>query len=106
MANVVRKRGERMPIYITQGRYTRDAIKGMIIKPEDRSDQVGRLLSKVGGKLLGEQRRLVGERRNEHARAGREGVDEPRHRHAGCRAATRACPLTSSRPSPARARSA
>src|SRR5450631_976975 len=53
MANVVRKRGERMPIYITQGRYTRDAIKGMIVKPEDRSDQVGRLLSKVGGKLLG-----------------------------------------------------
>jgi uncharacterized protein with GYD domain len=54
MANVVKKRGsERMPIYITQGRYTRDAIKGMIIKPEDRSDQVGRLLSKVGGKLLG-----------------------------------------------------
>src|SRR5664279_4719374 len=44
---------ERMPIYITQGRYTRDAIKGMIIKPEDRADQVGRLLSKVGGKLLG-----------------------------------------------------
>src|SRR5476649_567565 len=42
-----------MPIYITQGRYTRDAIKGMIVKPEDRSDKVGRLMSKVGGKLLG-----------------------------------------------------
>jgi len=42
-----------MPIYITQGRYTRDAIKGMIVKPEDRADQVGRLLSKAGGKLLG-----------------------------------------------------
>ena len=42
-----------MPIYITQGRYTRDAIKGMIIKPEDRADAVARLLSKVGGKLLG-----------------------------------------------------
>jgi uncharacterized protein with GYD domain len=41
-----------MPIYITQGRYTRDAIKGMIIKPEDRADAVGRLLSKAGGKLL------------------------------------------------------
>ena len=25
-----------MPIYITQGRYTREAIKGMIVKPEDR----------------------------------------------------------------------
>src|SRR3990172_2744102 len=44
---------ERMPIYITQGRYTRDAIKGMIVKPEDRADAVARLLSKAGGKLLG-----------------------------------------------------
>src|ERR1700690_3126582 len=42
-----------MPIYITQGRYTPDAIKGIIVKAEDRSDQVGRLLSKVGGKLIG-----------------------------------------------------
>jgi len=42
-----------MPIYITQGRYTRDAIKGMIIKPEDRADQVSRLLAKVGGRLIG-----------------------------------------------------
>jgi uncharacterized protein with GYD domain len=42
-----------MPIYITQGRYTRDAIKGMIIKPEDSADPLARLLSKVGGKLLG-----------------------------------------------------
>jgi uncharacterized protein with GYD domain len=42
-----------MPIYITQGRYTRDAIKGMIIKPEDRADAVGRLVSKAGGKLIG-----------------------------------------------------
>jgi uncharacterized protein with GYD domain len=42
-----------MPIYITQGRYTRDAIKGMIVKPEDRADIVSRLLSKIGGRLLG-----------------------------------------------------
>ncbi len=42
-----------MPIYITQGRYTRDAIKGMIVKPEDRADAVARLLSKIGGRLLG-----------------------------------------------------
>jgi uncharacterized protein with GYD domain len=42
-----------MPIYITQGRYTRDAIKGMIVKPEDRADIVARLLSKIGGRLLG-----------------------------------------------------
>ncbi len=42
-----------MPIYITQGRYTRDAIKGMLIKPEDRAEAVSRLLGKVGGKLIG-----------------------------------------------------
>jgi uncharacterized protein with GYD domain len=42
-----------MPIYITQGRYTRDAIKGMIFKPEDRADAVARLMSKIGGRLLG-----------------------------------------------------
>jgi uncharacterized protein with GYD domain len=42
-----------MPIYITQGRYTRDAIKGMIVKPEDRADAVSRLLAKAGGRLIG-----------------------------------------------------
>jgi uncharacterized protein with GYD domain len=44
---------ERMPIYITQGRYTRDAVKGMIVKPEDRADAVGRSIAKAGGRLLG-----------------------------------------------------
>ena len=42
-----------MSIYITQGRYTREAIKGMIVKPEDRADAVARLLSKAGGRLIG-----------------------------------------------------
>src|SRR4029078_3822644 len=42
-----------MPIYITQGRYTRDAVKGMLARPEDRADQVSRLLHKVGGRLIG-----------------------------------------------------
>lgn len=41
-----------MPIFITQGRYTRDAIKGMITKPEDRADAVSRLYAKAGGRLL------------------------------------------------------
>jgi uncharacterized protein with GYD domain len=41
-----------MPIYITQGRYSRDAVKGMIVRPEDRADAVARLLAKVGGRLL------------------------------------------------------
>jgi len=42
-----------MPIYITQGRYTRDAVRGMLARPEDRAEQVSRLLSKVGGRLIG-----------------------------------------------------
>jgi uncharacterized protein with GYD domain len=41
-----------MPIFITQGRYTREAIKGMVIKPEDRAEAISRLLSKAGGKLI------------------------------------------------------
>ena len=41
-----------MTIYITQGRYTREAVKGMIVKPEDRADAVARLLSKAGGRLI------------------------------------------------------
>jgi uncharacterized protein with GYD domain len=42
-----------MAIYITQGRYTREAIKGMIARPEDRADAVSRLLNKAGGRLIG-----------------------------------------------------
>ncbi len=42
-----------MPTYITQGRYTREAIKGMVVRPEDRATEVARLLGKVGGRLIG-----------------------------------------------------
>jgi uncharacterized protein with GYD domain len=42
-----------MPIFITQGRYTREAIKGMVVKPEDRAEAVSRLFAKAGGKLIG-----------------------------------------------------
>jgi len=34
-----------MTIFITQGRYTRDAIKGMIASPEDRSEAVSGLIA-------------------------------------------------------------
>jgi uncharacterized protein with GYD domain len=44
--------GQVMPIFISQGRYTRDGIKGMIATPEDRSEAVSKLLEKAGGKLL------------------------------------------------------
>ena len=42
-----------MPIYITQGRYTREAIKGMTLRPEDRAEALSRLMSKAGGRVIG-----------------------------------------------------
>jgi uncharacterized protein with GYD domain len=41
-----------MPVYITQGRYTREAIDGMINKPEDRAESVATLAKAAGAKLL------------------------------------------------------
>ncbi|HEU0157951.1 MAG TPA: GYD domain-containing protein [Hyphomicrobiaceae bacterium] len=42
-----------MPIYISRGKFTTDAVKGMLAKPENREDAVGTLFKSVGGKLLG-----------------------------------------------------
>ena len=42
-----------MTIYLTQGRFTREAISGMIDTPEDRADAVGKLAKASGAKLLG-----------------------------------------------------
>ncbi|TVO70020.1 GYD domain-containing protein [Sedimenticola selenatireducens] len=41
-----------MSIFITQGNYTDQAIKGMIDKPEDRKAAVTGLMESVGAKLL------------------------------------------------------
>ena len=41
-----------MPIFITQGRYSREAIKGMLAKPENRLDAASKLAQAAGGKLL------------------------------------------------------
>lgn len=41
-----------MPLFITQGRFTQNAVQGMLTKPEDRSEAVGQLFAKSGGKLL------------------------------------------------------
>jgi hypothetical protein len=38
-----------VPIDITQGRYTREAVKGMIVRLGDRADAVAWLLAKAGG---------------------------------------------------------
>ena len=42
-----------MPIFITQGRYTERAVKGMMAHPEDRAKAVADLFERAGGKLLG-----------------------------------------------------
>ena len=42
-----------MPIYISRGRFTSDAVKGMLAKPENREEVVAKLYKSVGGKLIG-----------------------------------------------------
>ncbi len=42
-----------MPTFITQGRYTGQAIKGLLSNPEDRSEAVRALVESMGGRLVG-----------------------------------------------------
>lgn len=42
-----------MPTFIVQGRYTKDAIQGMMAKPEDRGPEVAKLVEAFGGKTHG-----------------------------------------------------
>jgi uncharacterized protein with GYD domain len=41
-----------MAILITQARFTKDGLNEMITAPEDRVEALGRLITKVGGKLI------------------------------------------------------
>ena len=41
-----------MAIFITQGRFTREYIKGGLAKPEDRHAAISQLCQQAGGKLL------------------------------------------------------
>jgi uncharacterized protein with GYD domain len=41
-----------MPIFITQGRFTQQAMKGMLGHPEDRAEAVAQFVTKAGGRLL------------------------------------------------------
>ena len=41
-----------MPTYMSQGRYSRDAVKGMLASPEDRTQAVSKLVESVGGRLI------------------------------------------------------
>ena len=42
-----------MPIYISPGRFTSQAVKGMLANPENREEAVAKLFQSVGGKLIG-----------------------------------------------------
>jgi uncharacterized protein with GYD domain len=39
-------------MFITQGRFTQDAVKGMLAKPEDRAESIAKLFAQLGGKLV------------------------------------------------------
>jgi uncharacterized protein with GYD domain len=41
-----------MTVYILQGRYSQEAIQGMIAKPEDRAEAVTALAKAAGGKMV------------------------------------------------------
>jgi uncharacterized protein with GYD domain len=41
-----------MTVYITQGRYSHQGLKGLVNKPEDRDAEVRKLIEGAGGKLL------------------------------------------------------
>lgn len=41
-----------MPTFIIHGRYSREAMQGMVARPEDRSAAVAALMESVGGRLL------------------------------------------------------
>jgi|SRR5215831_6086900 len=42
-----------MSLYISRGRFTAEAVKGMLAKPEDREHAVAQLFTSVGGRLVG-----------------------------------------------------
>jgi uncharacterized protein with GYD domain len=41
-----------MSIYISRGRFTSEAVKGMLANPENREEAVAQLYQSVGGKLV------------------------------------------------------
>jgi uncharacterized protein with GYD domain len=42
-----------MSVYISRGRFTAEAVKGMLVNPEDREEAVAQLYKSVGGRLIG-----------------------------------------------------
>jgi uncharacterized protein with GYD domain len=50
---ILPSRRDAMPIYISRGCFTSDAIKKMVAKPENREEAVAKLVKSVGGRLIG-----------------------------------------------------
>lgn len=42
-----------MSIYVLRGRYSAEALKGMMTSPEDREAAIAKAVEKAGGKLIG-----------------------------------------------------
>jgi len=42
-----------MSIYILRGRYSAEALKGMVASPEDREAAIAKVVEKAGGRLIG-----------------------------------------------------
>ena len=42
-----------MPTFITQGRFTQNAVRAMLEKPEDRAEAIAQLFAQSGGKMIG-----------------------------------------------------
>ena len=42
-----------MPIYISRGRFTTDAVNDLMAKPENREEALSNLFKSVGGRLMG-----------------------------------------------------
>jgi len=41
-----------MPIFVTQGRFTREYVRGGLAKPEDRQAAISKLCEQAGGRLI------------------------------------------------------
>src|SRR4029453_11474866 len=41
-----------MPIFISRGRFTSNAVKGMLARPENREEAVSELFKSAGGRLI------------------------------------------------------
>lgn len=41
-----------MSLFISQGRFTKEAMQSLISKPEDRAESIGKLFAACGGKLI------------------------------------------------------